>query len=335
MRKFISISAPTFAEYAESQISELRFSGRFATADNYNTLLTSVTTFLKNIGHPVLRFREIDGVLVQAYNQWLRQKKNVRNSIACYNRTFRAIYNKAVKTFGLKDNRPFDKVCTGEEKSRSRAVDESVIKRIINADVKGDRALMLARDLFSFSYLCRGMPFVDMAYLRKSDIVGDYIIYNRHKTQVLLKVRIEPQIRKIIDRYLSMNENSDSPYLFPILKDTEGEQAYRKYRSGLITYNRNLKRLAAAAGVTVSISSYVARHSWASIAYNSDISIGVIKDSLGHTSESTTRTYVCGIKQEKLDEANRKMARKCQKFPFFGRIKLAAKVHKFHHFTTI
>lgn len=117
------------------------------------------------------------------YNNYLRGRGVVRNTISFYNRVLRAIYNKALDEYGFPDLRPFSGVYTGVDRTQSRAVPAESISRLARADLGEDASSSLTRDIFVFSYCMRGMPFVDVAYLRKSQISGGYLTYSSRFTR--------------------------------------------------------------------------------------------------------------------------------------------------------
>ena len=157
--------------------------------------------------------------------------------------------------------------------------------------------MTLTRDLFLFSFYAQGMPFVDMAHLQNSQISNEHITYARHKTGQNISIRIEACMQEIIDRYHS----TESDYVFPILRNGNS------YDKQLNRYNRCLKRLALKAGIKSNITSYVARHTWASIAYKSSVELSVISKAMGHTNPQTTLIYIKDINNEKLETANREI----------------------------
>lgn len=262
---------PDFISFAESLISELHQDGRYGTSKTYTKALSSLRVYLQELsGGPVqtngqLPFSAIDEDFICRYNRHLSRRGVIRNSISFYNRVLRAIYNKGVRHFRIPDNHPFDEAYTGVDRTRKRAVDERTIARLIAFDLSYDKSLELTRDLFIFSYLMRGIPFVDMAYLKKSNISDGYI-------------------------------------------------TYRRYQARLAAFNRKLKELSKLLGGKVSLSSYVPRHSWATAAHNSDVPIGIISESLGHSSERATRVYLDSFNSRLIDNANRKLIGRIEKF---------------------
>jgi len=158
-----------------------------------------------------------------------------------------------------------------------------------------------------FSFFARGMAFVDMAYLCKKNVSADSIVYVRRKTSKRLSICIEPCIRHIMDRYAG--QTLDTPYVFPLLRSTVPAQAYTQYKRQLGWYNRSLKALAEILGVEA-LSSYTARHTWATSARDLGIPVSVISAGMGHSSERTTEIYLASLDNSVIDQANRKILRR-------------------------
>jgi integrase len=210
------------------------------------------------------------------------------------------VYNKAVRQRLVVQTNPFANVYTGVDVTKKRAVQPQILSKISKLDLSNKPALQFARDLFLFSFYVRGMAFVDMAFLKKSSISSNVLYYTRRKTGQRLSVKIEYCMQVIIDRY----NVAESEYIFPILKSDIYSKSYQQYRKAVNRYNANLKKLSKYAELDVSLTSYVARHSWATIAQNSNVPISVISAALGHTTEQTTRIYLSAIDNSKIDEAN-------------------------------
>ena len=146
------------------------------------------------------------------------------------------------------------------------------------------------------------MPFVDIAFLRHSQICGNHLIYQRHKTGQRIVVPLESCMFEIINRY-----RSDRDYVFPLIKSNDPSIAYHEYLIMLNRYNRSLKTLARKSGLNLRITSYTARHTWASVAYSSNVCLPIISKALGHTNPQTTLTYIKEINDKRLEEANREI----------------------------
>ena len=287
-------------EFLEEQVLFLTDCNRLGTAMNYRRAASSLSGFLQG---RELSFPEMDAAFVERYKDWLLRRGLVRNSISFHMRILRAVYNKAVRYGYAGQTFPFRDVYTGIDRTRKRAVGEAVVARLIRLDLTDDPSLSFVRDLFLFSVYTRGMAFVDIAYLRKTDLQDGCIRYARRKTGRPLSVRVEPCIRTLIDRYSSGTDGR--PWLFPILDGDDPAACYRRYKSKLRAYNRRLKDLSWKLGPDVALSSYTSRHTWAMMARNHDVPISVISAGMGHSSERTTQIYLDSLEDSLVDKANR------------------------------
>lgn len=155
-------------------------------------------------------------------------------------------------------------------------------------------------------FLLRGLPFVDLAYLRKSDLRGNVITYRRRKTGRSLSVTLTPEAMLLLEKHIS--RDLSSPYLFSILHSIEGSQeAYREYQLALRSFNQHLELLGQWLGLESKLSSYTARHTWATTAYYCEIHPGIISEAMGHSSITVTETYLKPFRSRKIDEANNRI----------------------------
>lgn len=280
-------------------VDELKHDDRWGNARNLQRALNSFSGFLGGLDIP---FKQVDEKLIMEYEQWLRARKVSKNSSSFYMRTLRSAYNKVINTKQLEQTYPFRNVYTGVERTRKRAVREDIMVRLQKLDLTRSAPLAFSRDLFIFSYCTRGMAFVDIAYLKKEDINGGMLSYIRHKTGQRLTVRIEPLIEEIIKHYEPSVRNS--PYIFPIITSNDPEEAFRQYQTALGYHNRKLKKLGKLTGENLRLSSYTARHSWATVARNHNVPLSVISAGMGHTSEKTTLIYLESVENLLIDKAN-------------------------------
>ena len=280
-------------------IDELKNDGRWGNARNLQRALNSFSDFLGGLDRPL---KQVDERLVMEYEQWLRIRKVSKNSSSFYMRTLRSAYNKVISRNQMEQTFPFRNVYTGVERTRKRAVPEDIMVRLQKLDLTHSAPLAFSRDMFIFSYCTRGMAFVDIAYLKKEDVSGGILSYVRHKTGQRLTVRIEPLIEEIIKRYEPSVRNS--PYLFPIITSNDPEEAFRQYQTALGYHNRKLKKLGKLTGENLHLSSYTARHSWATVARKHNVPLSVISAGMGHTSEKTTLIYLDSVENSLIDKAN-------------------------------
>ena len=133
------------------------------------------------------------------------------------------------------------------------------------------------------------------------------LCYRRSKTGRMLTITLEPWMWEIIERYLC--DDSGSPYLLRIIRQPGSIPEERKqYESALRLYNKHLYRLSERLGLGVRLTSYVARHTWATLAYNEDIPVSKISAGLSHASEEITHTYLRSFSDEQLAVVNLQMA---------------------------
>lgn len=283
-------------QFMENLIEKLRESKQISTANNYTYALLSFKKFLQDRDIP---FSMIDSIVIQRYQSYLKNAKLMRNSISFYMRILRAVYNRAVCLELTDDRHPFKNAFTGMEKTRKRAISSSEIQRFRNLNLSDKKTLIFARDIFLFLFFCRGMSFIDAAFLKKDNIIDGSIVYRRHKTGQRLQIKVVTQISDLIDRY----SVPDSPFLLPII-DRPGEDERRQYESSLRLINKRLKVIGVMADLPIPLSTYVSRHSWATIAKCKNVPISIISEALGHESLSTTQIYLDSIGTSEIDRAN-------------------------------
>lgn len=276
---------------AHGVVEKMKGTRSESTLANYSTAIRSLDIFLRN--HPTQTL--LDEQLLSAYQFWLQQKGICLNTVSCYIRSLRSIYNLLVGNTLI-----FNNAFTGGTRTRKRSLSVEDVKKLKALRLKGMPQLEMARDLFLFSIYALGMPFVDMAFMKKENVQFDSIYYMRHKTNQPVFVPLEPCMKDIIRKY----QHSDTAYLFPILTTTEQPQAYLQYQNKLNSYNRLLKKLSSLAGLNVNLSSYVVRHTWASLAYSSNVELNVISKALGHTNTNTTQIYIRELEDYRLKDAN-------------------------------
>ena len=270
----------------------LQMGGNFGTAHVYRSSLNAIIAYR---GKGDFTFNEVTPEWIKGFEIHLRGRGCSWNTVSTYLRTFRAVYNRAVDT--------------GTRADRKRALDTEDIQKVFtklpqSSAVTSD--MRRTQELFVLMFLLRGLPFVDLAYLRKSDLHDNVITYRRRKTGRPLSVTLTPEAMAILKRY--MNRDTSSPYLFPLLNSREGtKEAYHEYQLALRNFNRQLMLLGEMLGLGDKLSSYTARHTWATTAYYCEIHPGVISEAMGHSSITVTETYLKPFRNKKIDEANKKV----------------------------
>ena len=285
----------SFKLFMENTIFRLKRLGKERTSETYTSTLVSFMRFRK--GRDLL-FEEMTSDLMMEYEAWLKSNGVRMNTVSFYNRILRAVYNRAVEQELTSQRYPFKHVYTGTDKTVKRAIPLKDIKRIKELDLSLKPTLDFARDLFMFSFYTRGMSFVDMAYLKKTDLRDGILTYVRRKTKQALLVKWEKCMQKILDKH----PTEDSEYLLPIIRDRNNER--RQYRNMLRLVNNNLKKISILAGLHTNLTMYVSRHSWASAAKDQNVPLSVISEGMGHDSENTTLIYLASLDTSRVDMAN-------------------------------
>ncbi|MDE5875091.1 MAG: site-specific integrase, partial [Muribaculaceae bacterium] len=282
--------------YMRRLIDRLLLKGKIRTSETYRSALNS---FMKFRDGDDIMLDCISTDIMEAYEAWLKKRGNSYNTISFYNRILRAVYNRAVNEGIIEDATPFRHVYTGIAKTVKRALPLKTISRIKSLELTGNPALEFARDIFILSFMLRGMSFIDMAFLKKSDLKGSHITYHRRKTGQRLVIEWTREMQAILNRYPA----NPTPYLLPIIRNPDVNELC-SYRNAAYTINRNLKKIAARVGLAIPLTLYVARHSWASAAKTKGIPLSVISEGMGHDNEATTRIYLASLETSVVDKAN-------------------------------
>lgn len=285
-----------FFGFMEDVIARLKRLGKTRTSETYTSALNSFMRFRE--GRDVL-LNEIGPDLMEEYEAYLKGHGVSLNTVSFYNRILRATYNRAVEKGLTPQRHPFKNVYTGMEKTVKRAIPFEVIRRIKELDLSQKLLLDFARDIFLFSFYTRGMSFVDMAYLKKSDLKNGMLSYRRKKTGKQLHIRWERCMQEIVEKH----PNVTTKYLLPVITNSATSER-RQYENALHLVNHKLKKVAEMVGISVPLTMYVSRHSWASTAKRKNIPLSVISEGMGHDSETTTQIYLASLDTSVIDEAN-------------------------------
>lgn len=287
--------------FMRETIAQLESLGKIRTSETYRSALSSFMRFRK--GKDIQISDITDNVLV-SYEGTLKLSGLSSNTTSFYMRILRAVYNRAVRLGIAKQEYPFKYVYTGVDKTRKRSIDISTVSVLAELDLSNNPSAAFARDMFLFSFYTRGMSFVDMAYLRKSDLSNGVLTYRRRKTGQIMFIRWEDCMEKIVSYY----NCPDSPYLLPIITSSEHNER-SQYINMSHKINHALKTLGDKLGLAAPLTMYVARHTWANAARQKMIPLSVISEGMGHKSENTTRIYLSSLNSDLIDNANRKIIR--------------------------
>lgn len=282
--------------FMEKIIIRLKQSGKIRTSETYTSTLNSFKSFRK--GEDIM-LDALSSDIMEDYQLYLQGRGAIPNTTSFYMRILRAVYQRAVEYELIESRNPFRRVYTGVDKTVKRALPLSMIKSIRSLDLCLSPSLDFARDMFMMSFYLRGMSFIDMAFLRKSNLKNGHIIYRRRKTNQLLTIAWTKEMQLLIDKY----PENPTDYLLPIITSNGGNERSR-YRSVGYKINRSLKKIAEKVGLSFPLTLYCARHSWASAAKAKGIPISVISEGMGHDSETTTQIYLTSLDTSAVDQAN-------------------------------
>ena len=289
-------------------INRLESFGKYASASKYRSLMSSLDRF-KSLD---IRLDEIDVSFLRDFEIYLRKIGNVNNSIATKFAIFKATYNRALTEglFVLRTTSPFVQYKVGSlwTRTRKRAITKSDVRALMALNIPSSDQndyRSFARDIFLFSYFTAGINFTDIASLRYKDFYDGRISYSRNKTQKLLTFRLTPMALEIILKYMKIGASPDD-YIFPILNreiHITSLQIYNRMHKVLGKVNRELKKLGEQIGLQIPLTTYVARHTYATVLKREGVNVALISESLGHSNIQTTQIYLDSFENSQIDEA--------------------------------
>lgn len=294
------VNRKTVGDLFKAHINSLTSSGRKSYALSIKQLYNSLIEFN---GHLNIPFAEMDIVWLRRYEAFLRRKGLAENTIGIRFRTLRSIYNVAIEEDAVSaELYPFKKLKVSKlhQETAKRALSKEVIERVLSYK-STNRYMRFPIDIFAFTYYCGGINFVDIAHLTRANIVDGRLIYKRQKTKKLIKIPLQPQAVALIEKY----SNDKSPYLFPILSDfhkTDVQQANRIHKV-ISKVNERLKQIGESLNLPIPLTTYVARHSQATVMKRAGVSTAVIREIMGHSSERVTQIYLDSFDNEQVDNA--------------------------------
>lgn len=315
-----ALSHAGFLAFLKSESERQRQNGHISVANNYHSTRNSFSRFLQTRKKQEVSFKKLTPLLIADYEAWLQVDGLCKNTTSFYIRVLQSVYHKAVRQGLTDDRKPFLGVYRGVAKTVKRAIAPNEVCQLKALDIRtvlidkghtGKRLdnlqhqLEFARDIFLFCFCARGLTFVDLAHMQKSNITGGMLIYVRRKTKQRIEVQMEPMMQEIIDRH-----PSDTNYLLPILTKKEDKEAiFQQYRYALSRYNALLDMLGEMLG-GLKLTSYVSRHSWASAAHQEHVPLSVISQSMGHDSEKTTEIYLKSLECNVINKTNHELLAK-------------------------
>jgi site-specific recombinase XerD len=304
--KKTTIKEKTVGEFYNELILQFEQTNKVGNRLIYKGSINSIKGFSK--GRTNFLFADIDLNWLNKYEKWLRSKGNKETTISLLFRTLRSAYNKAIEAKCTKKiNYPFDdfKVCKFDISTSKRAIskDDILIIKEIDLSIEPE-AVQFAKDVFIFTYLCGGINFTDMANLKPENIVDSRLQYIRQKTGKKISLQLSPEASQIILSYWQLTDKTG--YLFPILDQRTHITAIQKQNrihKLLGKTDKGLKRIAELCGININLTTYVARHSFATVLKKSGVNVSLISEALGHSDLATTQIYLGSFENEQIDSA--------------------------------
>ena len=297
--------------------NELMNLERIGSAIMYNTVLNSLKSYKSK-----LTFEQITPAFLSQYETWLltntrldgKSNAKTTTTVGIYMRHLRSVFNKGIlEKLVSKELYPFGRnkyiVPVGNNIKKALTLEE--VGKIYNYETSDTGWERKAKDFWCFSYLCNGMNIADIATLKYKDISGSEIHYERAKTKrsnrgkgnSLIAIAVLPQAQKIIDTWGNLRLSAET-YIFPILN--EGDSAIdikKKVQQFTKNINKYVKRIALTLNIEKNVTTYVARHSFATVLKRSGSTIEAISENLGHKNIMTTRSYLGSFESESRKKA--------------------------------
>lgn len=286
----------------DSYIKELMSADRIGTAVSYRCAKNSLESFKKG-----LRFAEINKQMLEKYEEWMLKSGKSISSVGIYLRSLRTILNRAridrsLYPFGSGKN--LYEIPTS--KNIKKALNLTEVAQIFNYKTDQTSTKAMARDYWIFIYLCNGINVKDLCLLKRKNIEGDTLKYLRAKTkrskkdQQQIVVSLKPQAKEVISRWGQPSVSPES-YVFPHLRRGMTAEVERAtYQQLTKTINKYMKLIAKELGINKDVTTYFARHSFATILRNSGASIEFISEALGHSDSKTTQSYLKGFPEDQI-----------------------------------
>lgn len=293
----------TVFNFFDEIIDNMVKAGRIGNSKAYKDAKNSFSNFRNGKD---FAFADMDTAMLTRYEQYMRERKVVGNTIGVYCRTIRAVYNKAImEGYALKSNYPFTDFKVSKLKSdvSKRAITYDSIQKIVKLDISKHAHLENSYNYFLFSFYCMGINFNDIAKLRWADVEAGRIQYTRSKTGKKFNFKI---IKPAMDILAYYREGTVDDYVFPILNTKQHTNLVainNRIKKKLQHTNKDLKEIAELANIKTKLTTYVARHSAATVLKKQGLSTSIIKELMGHETEAMTQNYLDSFENDTLDSA--------------------------------
>lgn len=286
-------------EMFEAKVQELKENEKYGTMTSYKSTLVLIRKYKKDD----VPIRDVTVEWLNGFEKFCLKTVN-RTTLAINMRNIRAIMNIA-KSAGIirETDYPFGngRYQIKETVGRKKALNKAQLKAIAEFS-NGNKSVEHYRDLWLFIYFCNGINVADLINLKFSDIQDGEISFIRAKTKDRTReakriyATITPEMQAIIDKW--GNDPKKSVYIFPFMKSGDSEWDHEKKKKNLIRYiNDRMKLIGKELGIG-KITTYTARHTYATVLRNEGVPVSMISPMLGHTSVTTTEIYLADLESE-------------------------------------
>jgi len=302
------INNPSLFSYFDLIIKRLIKSGQIKNAEIYKDTKRNISHFTNSKD---IQFSDLDILFLNHLEEHLKANNKGANTIYIYLRTLRALINKAIKEGVCNEQyyafKNFSLSRYAKIKTEKRAISKEDIEKIKNLNLSKNPELILAQKLFLFSFYCRGMNFIDLAYLKRKHIHNNRLIYFRQKTKDLFNLELLEPAKEIVKYFGKFILSGNESYIFPIfnVSHISPQSKYNRKVKMLRQINKDLKVIGRLAKLNDELTTYVARHSYATILKREGIATNIISQALGHDSEKTTQIYLESFENNVLDQASK------------------------------
>jgi len=293
----------TFFEFAMEVIEELNKINKCGTARTHQNSVSKLRTYAKTN----LKFEEIDYNLLLDFQRSMLSQNIAINTISVYMRSIRSLFNQAIRRrITDRAHYPFNDFKIQSEQTRSRSLTIEHMRRIRDLELNKGCAMWRYRLYFMLLFYLRGMSFIDLAFLKRSNIENDRIVYKRRKTNKWYSIGITEEIDKAIKQIVDVKEMEGSDFILPIITNKKDYQVQlEQARQGYRYLNKNMKKIAKLCDIDLPITSYYARYSWANIARAKEYSKDLIAEGLGHEyGNKVTGIYLDQYPDSIIDQCN-------------------------------
>jgi len=305
-RKYNSASVFTFFDEV---CEKLNSSGRI----KYSSIFMDTKRNLMNFRNKRdFQFSDLTPGFLSKYEEWNLNRGLAPNSLFVYLRTIRTLFNRAISEEICSENSyPFKKFSLKKYsgiKTRKRALTKAEMNGIIAYPTTTDHNHFNTKNYFVFSYYAWGMNFGDLASLQWADFDGTSIKYSRKKTGDMFNIKLLQPAIDIILQYKKSGNYNENDYIFPILDSKvhiSPNQINNRLTKIIKRTNKELKEIATEVGLKPDLTTYVSRHTFATVLKKEGAHTAMISEMMGHESEQITNTYLDDFESSTLFEASK------------------------------